>query len=446
MGVILDLGYLLATVIASPWVIYLLAQRRNRDGFAGRLGRGLGPPLNRSVWLHGSSAGEISLLKPLIARLERDYPDLTLVISTFTTTGFEAASRSYPRHRVVFFPFDLSFLIRRYFQRLRPSLIIIVESEYWPNFILAAHRHQIPVAILNGKMSQKSFRLYSWFWLSSFVVKRISLLALQTEEHATRVRELGAPADRVHVTGNMKYDLTAPALDTDRAGLRATLGLSEADLVMIGGSVHRGEDEALLRAFQKLRRRHPELRLILVPRYPQEAAEVSRLVSETGLEPVLKTALNKTPTTTSPDSVLVVDTVGDLKSMYLASDIAYVGGSLHFRGANKGGHNLMEPAILGIPVVFGPYNFSFKDTVEDLLAAGGGIKVETDDELFNALSTLASDPQARLHMGQRAREVVLSGQGATERNYGLLKGYLGMTRRRSDSESGSNWWAERHAN
>ena len=446
MGVILDLGYLLAAVIASPWLVYLLAQRRHREGFAGRLGRGLGAPLERCVWLHGSSAGEISLLKPLIARIEQDHPDLPLVISTFTSTGFEAAARSYPQHRIVYFPFDLSFLIRRYFRRLRPALIIIVESEYWPNFILAAHRHEIPVAILNGKMSQKSFRKYRWFWLSASVLQRVSLLAVQTEEHARRIRRLGAPAARVHVTGNMKYDLTAPALDADRASLRGELGLGETDLVVIGGSVHRGEDEALVTAFVALRQRYPQLRLILVPRYPQEAAEVGKVIGQAGLTPTYKTALPATAASDA-DAVLVVDTVGDLKSMYALSDIAYVGGSLHYRGANKGGHNLMEPAILGVPVVFGPYNFSFKDTVEDLLAAGAGIKVTSTGDLIEALDGLTGQPEERHAMGRRARGVVLDGQGATDRNYALLNRYLGASPQRADAERGSGWLAaRRHAN
>ncbi len=447
MGVILDLGYILAAVIASPWVVYLLAQRRYREGFAGRLGFRLGPPREQCVWLHGSSAGEISLLKPLVARLERDHPDLPLVISTFTSTGLAAAARSYPDHQVILFPLDLSFLIRRYFRRLRPSLIIIVESEYWPNFILSARRHQIPLAVLNGKMSDKSFRIYRWFGLSSFVLRRVSLLALQTEEHARRVCKLGAPAERVHVTGNMKYDLTAPAMEQDRHRLRHSLGLSDDDLVIIGGSVHRGEDEALLTAFVGLRQRHPQLRLILVPRYPEEAAEVAKTVEKAGLAAVLKTQLDGASLAATSDPVLIVDTVGELKSMYALSDIAYVGGSLYFRGANKGGHNLMEPAILGVPVVFGPYNFSFKDTVDDLLAAQAGIEVVTQADLISALQDLVSDPAKRRLMGQRARDVVLDGQGATDRNYALLNRYLRAARRRSDSESGSNWLAaRRHAN
>jgi 3-deoxy-D-manno-octulosonic-acid transferase len=447
MGVILDLGYLLAAVIATPWVVYLLAQRHNREGFGGRLAWRLGAPLERSIWLHGSSAGEISLLRPLIARLEQDHPDLPLVISTFTSTGFQAARKTYPEHRVIFFPLDLSFLIRRYFRRLNPRLIVIVESEYWPNFILTARRQDIPVAILNGKMSQKSFRLYRWFWLSAYVLRRVSLLALQTEEHARRVCKLGAPRERVHVTGNMKYDLTAPALQQDIGAARRSLGIAENDTVLIGGSVHRGEDEALLQAFAVLRRSHSALRLVLVPRYPQEAAEVAGSVAQAGLSSVRKTELDQNPGLASADAVVIVDTVGDLKSMYGLSDIAYVGGSLHFRGANKGGHNLMEPAILGVPVIFGPYNFSFKDTVSDLLAADAGMQVATTAELTHSLERLISDAAARHAMGQRARRVVLDTQGATDRNYALLTPYLQAARRRSDAKSGSSWLAaRRHAN
>jgi 3-deoxy-D-manno-octulosonic-acid transferase len=217
--------------------------------------------------------------------------------------------------------------------------------------------------------------------------------------------------------------------------------------VIIGGSVHRGEDEALLNAFGKLRRRYPDLRLILVPRYPQEAAEVVERTRQAGMAPVLKTQLDKAAAAAAAEDVVIVDTVGDLKSMYALSDIAYVGGSLHFRGANKGGHNLMEPAINGVPVVFGPFNFSFEDTVQDLLAADAGIKVGTPNELTDALDGLLSNPDGRRAMGQRARRVVLEGQGATDRNYALLNRYLSSARQRSDSEARSNWpAARRHAN
>src|SRR5690606_35831168 len=334
MSLLLDLGYLLGLVLGSPWLVYRLAKHGGWSHLPARFGAGLGPPLDRSIWLHGSSAGEVSLLKPLVARLEQERPDAPLVISTYTTTGLEAARKAYPRHRVVLFPIDFSIVVRRFLARFDPRLVVIVESEFWPNFLLAAKRRGVPVAVLNGKISEKSYRAYRRTGIVPGVLRGLTLIAVQSDEHAERLLRLGVPSERIHVTGNMKYDLArAPADDAARRELRERLGYSPEDVVVIGGSLHPGEHEALLAAFDGLRGAGPAA-LVLVPRYPADAAAIAQQAEARGHVAVAKTRVDrgdaKPP---GRDGVLIVDTVGELGRLYAAADVAFVGGSLFFRGA-----------------------------------------------------------------------------------------------------------------
>jgi 3-deoxy-D-manno-octulosonic-acid transferase len=373
------------------------------------------------LWLHGSSVGEVGLLKPLIALLEREMPQIPLVISSHTQTGVTAALAAYPQHRVVVFPLDLSFVVRRFLRRLKPRLVIIVESELWPNFLLVTRRRGIPAVVVNGRMSAKSFDIYRRTHLIARAIRAFRILAVQSEEHAARFRALGVPAEAIRVTGNMKYDLAVPPVnDARRRDLRDAFGYTPDDVLVIGGSLHAGEDKALLQAFRALPADTLSA-LMLVPRYPADADAVAQNVLETDLTPVLKSDVDSgTRRPPGRGGVLVVDTVGELGGLYAAADIAFVGGSLYYRGANKGGHNLMEPAAHGLPVLFGMYNFSFKDTVEDLLAARAGVLVRNVAELTDALARVVSDRVEREAIGVRARAVVLRGRGATASNYALI--------------------------
>ena len=421
MGLLLDSAYLLACVLASPWILYRLLLAPGRRDFAMRFGVGLpAQRAPRSIWVHASSVGEVTLLKPLIALLERGEPGTPLVISAFTSAGLATARKLYPRHTVVPVPFDLSSVVRRALGRFDPKLVVIAESELWPNFIRLSHRRGAAVAIVNGKMSAKSQRAHARRGVIPRVLDDVDLFAVQTEEHAARFCSLGVPAERVRITGNMKYDLTR-APDAQRSELRRALGYADDDVVIIGGSLHEREDEALLDAFASARAANERAALIIVPRYPADAAAVEQHTAARGQRAVLKSALDAgRANPPGRDGVLIVDTLGELGRLYAASDVAFVGGSLFYRAANKGGHNLMEPAILAVPVLFGPYNFSFKETVEDLLAADAGRLVHDPQELSDVIVSLVTDGAARRELGARAQRVVHEGQGATARNYALL--------------------------
>jgi 3-deoxy-D-manno-octulosonic-acid transferase len=254
------------------------------------------------------------------------------------------------------------------------------------------------------------------------VLGKLDVLAVQTEEHAARLKALGVAAARVHVTGNMKYDLAQPSGGDERSlELRAALGFQPTDVVIIGGSLHDQEDEALLDAYAAARAGSAAAALIIVPRYPADAEAVEQRARARGFAVTRKTEVDAGAARAPGKSgVLVVDTVGELGRLYAIADLAFVGGSLFYRGANKGGHNLMEPAIFGVPVLFGPYNFSFKETVDDLLAADAGRLVRDAGELRAAVVALVADRAARRELGRRAQRVVDQGRGATARNYALL--------------------------
>lgn len=426
MSLLLDLLYLLAFALASPWIAYRLFATGAWRTLPMRLSVGLPPAARGGIWLHGSSVGEISLLRPLIAMLEREMPDTPLLISAFTATGLQTARAYYPRHRIIAFPFDFSFVVRRFLRHFDPRLVVVVESDFWPNFLAAVGRRGLAAAVLNGKMSARSLKLHRRTHVVPAALRRLDLFAVQSEEHAERFRFLGVPARRVVVTGNMKYDLAAlPAAPEQRERTRRALSYAADDIVVIGGSLHAGEDEALLDAFCALDREQRRVALLVVPRYPADAGRVEEHASARGLDAVVKSAVDRGDAAPpGRGGVLIVDSVGELGRLYAAADIAFVGGSLFYRGSNKGGHNLMEPAILGLPVLFGPYNFSFKETVKDLLQADAGLLVADPGRLASVLAVLVDDAPRRREMGRRAREVVLAGQGATARNFALLRELL----------------------
>lgn len=424
MSLLIDLMYLLIAAVLSPWLLYALAFKRNyRQGLSARFGLRL-PALKQSIWLHGASAGEVLVMKPLLERLETKLPEATFVISTVTSTGKLVAEKAYPRHQVIYFPLDLSPIVRVFLRRLKPKIIIIFESEFWPNFILCAEHASIPIVLLNGKLSSRSCVAYRRTFLVPWLLKKLSLLAVQNEEYAERFRQLGVPQKKITVTGNMKYDLpNDTGEELVRSALRQEFGYRADSIILVGGSTHSGEHEALIYACSRLRKEGHHLRLILVPRYPAEAAHVKQLVEDSGLIAVRRTSLYETGHMASLDScdtVLIVDTMGELRRFYAMGDIAYVGGSLFFRKSNKGGHNLMEPAMLGLAVLFGPYNFSFRDTVATLINEVAGIMVQNREDLYEHLLDLLAHPQRIADLGQRARAVMLKERGATAKNIELL--------------------------
>ncbi len=432
---ILDTFYALLFVLLSPWWLLMLAIKPAfRAGFAARFAlRGVAAASTESIWLHGSSAGEIDLLRPLVQMIEQRPDHCSIVVSAFSISGYTAAKKLFPQHRVIYFPADFSPVIGRFLKALRPRLIVLVESEFWPNFIATANKSGIPTCVLNGRMSHKSFQTHRRTRLIPWALKKVSLLAVQTADDASRFRDLGVASSRITVTGNMKYDLQDRGKSQDweqvRHSFRERYKLDKNIPVLIGGSIHQGEDQALAWAYQRLISEGYRLRMIIVPRYPAEALAVSRTLKSHHLLAALSSeaSAKESDFFVDPQRVLIVDTIGELKNYYATSDFAFVGGSLHFRGSNKGGHNLMEPAILGLTVMFGPHNYSFRETVRDLLENRAALLVHDREEIYSSIKGLLDKPMTAVDLGKRSREVILNNRGATDLNFELIKQYMPLS-------------------
>lgn len=424
MPSIVDFAYFGALHLAWPYLLWKVAPARGRRHLAGlseRMGRCAPRQGDRPcIWIHGVSVGEIRAAGPLIAALEQQLPGYDIALSTTTGTGQEVARRSYGDRRVFYYPLDLSFAVRRCFDAIRPDLVVLVELEIWPNFLGEAWRRRVPVALVNGRISEKSFRGYRLVrrWLFDPIGK-IGRFCVQDEVYAQRIRRLGIPERQIHITGSMKYDQIRVAADADGAAVRRDMGVGGDETVVIGGSTHPGEERALLLAYQRLRAQHPRLRLVLVPRHTERTEEVRRQIVDLGLQTVTRTERVQAGATTRIDAgaVLLVDTIGELGRLYAAADVVFVGGSL----IPHGGQNMLEPAALGKPTVFGPSYENFMEPVERLLAARGARLVPGEAELERTLGELLERPDEAIAMGERGRQAMLSARGATARTVAVIK-------------------------
>jgi 3-deoxy-D-manno-octulosonic-acid transferase len=412
---LLNLLYGLALIILSPWLCWrAIRTGRYRQGLAVKLfGVGRSLPAG-AVWFHGVSVGEVHLLRQVITAFRRRRPDLPCVVSASTDTGLAEARRCFPDLPVFPFPFDFSWAVRRTLGNIRPALVVLGESEIWPNFLLACGSLGVPVAVINGRMSPHSRRRWSRFgWLARWLFRRFDLFASQTEDYAATVRSLGVPPQRVHVTGSVKYD----GVSTDRGNQRTTelrrlLHVRPDEPVWVAGSTQAPEEEIILDIYGRLRLEHPRLRLLLVPRQKDRFEEVAYMVERSGLPFGRRSAGSGLE-----QPIVLVDTIGELAAVWGLGDVAFVGGSLD---GKRGGQNMIEPAAYGSAVLFGPHVWNFAETASRLQELGGALLVQDAVELEVTVRRLLRDGDERRRMGAAARELVLSQQGATERTIRLL--------------------------
>jgi len=442
-ALLLDIVYVFILVLAFPWLAFKAVRTgKYRAGLAEKF-FGTVPARDSDrpcVWFHAVSVGEVLLLKRVVAELARRRPDVEIVISTTTNTGMEVARKNYGEQAdgtrsvpatLIYFPLDFSWAVSRAIARVRPDVVALAELELWPNFIAAARRSGARVAVINGRMSPRSHRGYRRLrFFTRRLLAKIDAFAVQTDEYATRFVEIGAPPDRVHVTGSVKYD----AVETDRqnsatARLREQFVLRHDELVWVAGSTADPEERIVLDVFAKLRGSHPSLRLILVPRQRDQFDAVARLIESRGFQILRRSRMavaegeelqiaNCKLQIANP--VVLVDTLGELSAVWGLADIAFVGGSF----APRGGQNMIEPAGYGAAVVFGPGVWNFQDTVDHLLACGGAVQVATAEELGRVVGELAADAGRRQQLGDAARAFVLSQHGATAKTIELLDGLM----------------------
>lgn len=428
MAWLLNALYLLGLLLLSPWLLYkVLTTGKYRRGFLHKL---RGDALLRDgeepcAWFHGVSVGEIHLLRQVIARFRQRHPDWECAVSTTTDTGFAEACKAFPDLLVFYWPFDFSWAAHRALHRVNPSLVILAEGELWPNFLAAARHRGVPVAVVNARLSPRSFGRYRRFGrLARRILGLVDVIAAQNEEYAANFRDLGAAPQRVHVTGSVKYDgVQADRHNPRTQDLRRLLDVRADDLVLIAGSTQAPEEQAVLDLFRHAREKHPNLRLLVVPRQKERFEEVATLIARCGLPYVRRTKLGGPP---PRDAVILVDTIGELGALWGLADVAFVGGSLDGR---RGGQNMIEPAAYGAAVVFGPHVWNFRDTAERLVTAGAAVQVADAAGLEDNVRQLLADPGRRQRLGRAAQELVRSQQGATERTADLVDRLLGAQRR-----------------
>ena len=369
-------------------------------------------------WIHAVSVGEAATAVPLVEAIARRWPELSVVMTTVTPTGARVVAdrlRGTVAHR--YFPLDLPGPVRRALDAVRPRFFIGMETELWPNFLRALARRGVPAMIANGRISDRSFRRYHRVrFLTARMLRDIAVFAMQSQEDARRIVALGAPPDRVVVTGNLKTDLT-PAEAGGEAVWQQLLGLATNEPVWIAGSTHRGEETVVLDAYTRLRRRFPDLVLLLAPRHPERVPEVERLAADRQLATVRRSEL---PASRERAPVIVLDTVGELAKIYSVASVVFVGGSL----VPTGGHNMLEPALLRKPVLYGPHTTNFRESAELLLAAGGAVLVDEPERLEPRVAELLADPARRSRMGEAGLHAVIGRQGALKQTMELVERHL----------------------
>lgn len=400
--------YCVVLVLLSPWLIYrALRTGRYRRGLREKLLGLRESPSAGAVWFHGVSVGEIHLLRQVIAAFRHRFPELPCVLSTTTETGYDEARKCFPDLFVFFFPFDFSWAVGRSLGVLAPRLIVLVEAELWPNFLRAARRQGVPVAVINGRMSPRSFQRYQWVKpLARWLFGQLDLLLMQTEHYARAMRLLGVAPERVVVTGNIKFD----GVLTDRCNprthyLRELLEVKDEELIWIAGSTQAPEEEIVLRIWQRLRINYPTLRLFLVPRHKERFEEVAQLLTGSGEDFARRSSCEKLG-----KPMVLVDTIGELGPLWGLADVAFVGGSLDGR---RGGQNMIEPAAYGAAVVFGPYVWNFSETAARLIDAYAACQIADAGQLETVVRLLLEDEEERKQLGTAARAFVMSQQGAT---------------------------------
>jgi 3-deoxy-D-manno-octulosonic-acid transferase len=415
-----DAVYGLGLILGLPYLVFKMATRaRFRAGLAQRFGRiprrgGEEPCL----WVHGVSVGELLAATKFVSLFRESHPQWKIVISTTTRAGHAVARERFPEHDVIYYPLDLSPVVRRVFRKIRPSLVILIELEIWPNFLLVAGRRGVPVALINGRISGRSFRGYRvWRNFLAEPMEHISLFCVQNENYAARLKALGVPGEKVLVTGTMKYDtIVTEGVDTLRREMINQLGIDGHSTVLIGGSTHPPEERILLDVYRRLVDRFPGLFLILAPRRPERFDEVEEEIRGGGLRPVRRSRIGRGGPRGDRE-VLLVDTIGELNQIYAAADMVFVGGSL----VPHGGQNMMEPAGLGKAVLFGPSIENFQDSVDLLLAEDAAVMVRDPEDLERVLLGLLGDLELVRDMGERARRIVRENQGASRRNLEILE-------------------------
>ena len=415
-------------LLALPVILFvLLVKKRSRPGLWRRLGLlptsydGRGQSV---IWVHAVSLGEVVAVVPLVQALRRRFPHDRLVVSTVTETGREAVEqrlKGVAEH--CYAPLDFPWVVARVVRLLNPRLFVFVETELWPNLLRTVHVRGVPAVMVNGRLSSRSFEGYRRFRaFMALVLSHVRLFLMQSVRDAERIVALGADPARVVRVGNLKFDQTAETSPAAQGVTRAMLGIPDRVPVVVAGSTHPVEEEALLTGFALVRRQRPDSVLILAPRHIERAPEVETVVRSRGFEVRRRSQLNgASGGAEESGQVVILDTRGELAQTYGLATVAYVGGTL----APVGGHNLLEPALWGKPVLFGPHTDHCEESASLLEEAGAGVRVHSGQEFGRTVEALLQDHDSRERMGRAAHRVMEENRGALQRTLDMIQGVLG---------------------
>jgi 3-deoxy-D-manno-octulosonic-acid transferase len=427
-SLLLTLGFI---ILLPRFAIDALRSGKYVTGLRQRLGNL--PAINANgspvIWLHCVSVGEAQAAQPLVREITRRFPKLALVVSTTTVTGQQLASELFRDQAaaVFYFPIDWAWTVRRVLRKLQPAAILVMETELWPRVFREASKREIPVALVNGRISDKSFGRYR---LVRPFIRRVlddlTLAAMQTERDAARIRELGMPDDRTSIAGNLKFDSVFATSDSAMGNqLRDLFGFNDGRALIVAASTHEPEERVVIEAFRTVRKAHSDARLLIAPRHPERFEEVAALLSDSGFASVRRSA-PRSPEHVRADVVLL-DSIGELRAVYPLADVAFVGGSV----APHGGHSVIEPGAHGVCTVTGPHTQNFAAVTQALLDEDALIQLrETDEpatELARVFTELLSDETRRRAIAERAKAVCDRNRGATERTIELISHLLAVT-------------------
>ncbi|MGA9707949.1 MAG: 3-deoxy-D-manno-octulosonic acid transferase [Candidatus Sulfotelmatobacter sp.] len=413
----------LGMLVSLPYWLFQMARHgKYSKGLAERLGRlpsrlVLPKEQEPAIWVHAVSVGEVLAVAGLVEELQRRFPQHRIFISTTTDTGQALARKRFGEANVFYFPMDFAFAIRPYLRALRPRMVVIAETEFWPNFLRLAHAGGARIAVVNARISDRSWPSYRRFrGLLRRLLANVDLFLAQTPEDAARLRDIGATPERVRVTGNLKFDVPAPAPPAIVESVRKSIAATGAAPVLVCGSTVDGEESLLLKAFENLLVQHPRAVMILAPRHPERFAAVAALLEQMSIR-FLRRSLWTGEALTS--GVLLLDTIGELAALYALADIAFVGGSL----VPRGGHNIIEPTQHGVATVVGNHTENFRDIVS-LFASRDAVRIVGPAELPLVLLELLGNDEERKVLGKRAAETMRSQIGATVRTADELQELL----------------------
>jgi 3-deoxy-D-manno-octulosonic-acid transferase len=421
----------LAMLVSLPyWLYQMLRHGKYRRGFAERAGKvpqrlsaasNESPVQARVIWIHAVSVGEVQAVSGLVEQMRRACAQHRIVVSTTTDTGQTLARKRFGEENVFYFPMDFAFAIRPYLAALQPELVVLAETEFWPNFLRIVHSSGARIAVVNARISDRSWPSYRRFrWALQRMLQHVDLFLAQTPEDAARLESIGADPRRVQVAGNLKYDVTLPSPPPIVETLRQSLAAENAGPVLVSGSTVEDEEPLLLRAFENLRVSHPKAVMLLAPRHPERFDQVAAILDQMGIPWHRRSRWQEEHLA---GSVLLVDSIGELSALYALADVAFVGGSL----VPRGGHNIIEPAQHGVAIVTGNYTENFRDIVS-LFQSRDAVRIVSLAELPLTLMHLIENDAERRGLGRRAKETMQSQAGATTRTLEALEALLAHER------------------